>query len=824
MNFLSKDGLTYFWRKIKSALDSKETPDGAQQKADQAKQAAITEVNTKYAQISMSPQEYRTLPNIGRQEQGMVVAYDWVGVADNGKALAALCGRYALIPDDGSMITDTTGRDAAYSTDGGLSWTRTQLPSDRYWSKLGVHKTSFIALADGAEVYAVSEDNGVTWTEKPFPCKGYWSDLAYDSQCMVATSMGGTDVSGNIIPAAMVSMGVEDTWNVSQINGLVNPSYAGVAIDNGVVYVLAKQGDVQSCVLYYGYFSDTGVTNFNPVWPSPPVGFSMETKVATNGMSIILLDGNNRGKVTRGTKSTGATSFNTWETIDIPNTHFIYDVANNGKGYLLLHGNPGYVKYSADDGVTWDELSISVMPTSGTITPYGNGFYAITGSGKTALFKPLLNISGNPVDAGAVGVDWIATQSDWEMNDESNPAFIKNRPFFTDTPQSVVKYSNPSLSFVATEGNEQVFAATGSVENTFITGETYLVLFDGDAYFCIAKTVEGKIAIGNMHIVHTGFEDTKEPFLFIIVEDMFQIGTTLTGATHSITISHYSVDIHKIDLKYLPIRSDVQVEDGVMVIPTFAGRQVKGSQYAEVFNLYEDYLAYHKNEASGFCSHAEGCETDAIGDYSHAEGNGTTASGAHSHAEGLSTTASGSGSHAEGFDTTASGKYSHAEGNGTIASGDSQHVQGKFNLEDTEKKYAHIVGAGDYSGSRANIHTLDWKGNAWFSGTVCADGTPMTPHDLVPKEYLELHAIPKMFTILLPAAGWVDNAQTVTVSGVLADESKQLILPMAASASRVGYNDAGVQCIGQAADSLTFQCNTVPADDLTVYVTVQEVL
>ena len=77
--------------------------------------------------------------------------------------------------------------------------------------------------------------------------------------------------------------------------------------------------------------------------------------------------------------------------------------------------------------------------------------------------------------------------------------------------------------------------------------------------------------------------------------------------------------------------------------------------------------------------------------------------------------ASGTNSHAEGYKTTARGKY--------------QHVQGKFNIEDTQSEYAHIVGNGyredeyDANGelikqNRSNAHTLDWDGNAWYSGLI----------------------------------------------------------------------------------------------------------
>lgn len=131
--------------------------------------------------------------------------------------------------------------------------------------------------------------------------------------------------------------------------------------------------------------------------------------------------------------------------------------------------------------------------------------------------------------------------------------------------------------------------------------------------------------------------------------------------------------------------------------------------------------------ASGRGSHAEGYTTNkeiiASGKGSHAE-NGV-ASGDFSHAENGST-ASGNQSHAEGNNTTASGHNSHSEGWVTIASGENQHVQGKWNIEDTNNKYAHIVGNGNSTTNtttRSNAHTIDWYGNAWFSGNVKVGGT-----------------------------------------------------------------------------------------------------
>lgn len=152
--------------------------------------------------------------------------------------------------------------------------------------------------------------------------------------------------------------------------------------------------------------------------------------------------------------------------------------------------------------------------------------------------------------------------------------------------------------------------------------------------------------------------------------------------------------------------------------------------------------------ASGDFSHAEGTDTTASGDHSHAEGYGTAASGYGSHAEGSTTTASGASSHAEGDYTTASGDFSHAEGYGTKASSQFQHVQGKYNIEDKDRKYAHIVGNGAGDAKRSNAHALDWKGNGWYAGKLSQEGTPTDDKDLATKKYVDDNILLEQLPIL----------------------------------------------------------------------------
>ena len=95
----------------------------------------------------------------------------------------------------------------------------------------------------------------------------------------------------------------------------------------------------------------------------------------------------------------------------------------------------------------------------------------------------------------------------------------------------------------------------------------------------------------------------------------------------------------------------------------------------------------------------------------------------------------------------------------------------------------------------------------------------------VNNEYIQTITKPSVAQITLSASAWnsESNTQTVAVSGVSADENAQLITPTPAIASQTAYYESSILCTGQAVDSLSFTCKTVPAEDLVVYVVIQEV-
>ena len=294
-------------------------------------------------------------------------------------------------------------------------------------------------------------------------------------------------------------------------------------------------------------------------------------------------------------------------------------------------------------------------------------------------------------------------QSDWNQNDETQPDYVKNRPFYTGDPVEMVPVEDSSVSFAISDGlYDAIFPTSFNAE----FGQTYKVSWDGIVYECTCANFNNCPIIGNQSIMGVG-PDTGEPFIIFNERGLNETGwvsrTTDTSASHTISIREFGTPVIKIDEKYIP---ELPYMDKVN--PTGTGS----------FSLNRK-----ADTTIGECSFAEGHSTIASGIDSHAEGDNTTASGPSSHAEGGSTTASGPSSHAEGDSTIASGSSSHAEGCGTSAQSQSQHVQGEYNVLDTDMQdrrgqYAHIVGNGTSDTARSNAHTLDWEGNAWYAGTV----------------------------------------------------------------------------------------------------------
>ena len=140
-------------------------------------------------------------------------------------------------------------------------------------------------------------------------------------------------------------------------------------------------------------------------------------------------------------------------------------------------------------------------------------------------------------------------QSDWNQNDDTQPDYVKNRPFYTGIPVETVLVEESATAF-ADEGG--VYGA--EVISTFLAtvGETYKVSWDGTVYESVCADYRaGLFAIGNLSIAGAG-ADTGEPFIIVPNGSSIYIYTADTSASHTFSISGFAVEVVKINEKYLP--------------------------------------------------------------------------------------------------------------------------------------------------------------------------------------------------------------------------------------------------------------------------------
>lgn len=355
---------------------------------------------------------------------------------------------------------------------------------------------------------------------------------------------------------------------------------------------------------------------------------------------------------------------------------------------------------------------------------------------------------------GTGGSGGEAVQSDWAVNDENDPAFIKNRPFYSYTETAVSEAELASGTYTSEYAPDYgCFLAVISTDSSVIMSAPcyYNVTFDGKEYQRLESySTEVGWFLGNGSILAPLFAaygleppaDTGEPFVLKVSPDEswaeVLMATDLTqSTTHEVTFLYcketVSENITKLPSKYY---------DGVGARygePLIVGGEIfnnYGSTNPNTAGNYAHAEGFYTN-ADGIYSHAEGFATNATGAQSHAEGHNTYASGINSHAEGFATYAEGVRSHAEGCNThargenshaegdlsSANGSHSHAEGYNTAANGTAQHVEGQYNIPDydtnninSKGRYLHIAGNGPDSASRSNAHTLDWNGVPWYQG------------------------------------------------------------------------------------------------------------
>lgn len=194
-------------------------------------------------------------------------------------------------------------------------------------------------------------------------------------------------------------------------------------------------------------------------------------------------------------------------------------------------------------------------------------------------------------------------QSDWSQNDETAKDYVKNRPFYTATEETVL-VEESTISFADT--GEGFYGADFLSPVSATVGETYKVYWDGTAYECTCIDFSGNNMIGNLSIVGFG-SDTGEPFVMQVVNGKgIAIITLDTSASHTFSIIRFVQEVVKIDEKYLPdtvaTKSEVEATQKVLdgafsSVATFTFDKQTSGKDIVVFNAFYYYKISDFNPA-----------------------------------------------------------------------------------------------------------------------------------------------------------------------------------------------------------------------------------
>ena len=210
-------------------------------------------------------------------------------------------------------------------------------------------------------------------------------------------------------------------------------------------------------------------------------------------------------------------------------------------------------------------------------------------------------------------------QPDWNQNDDTQPDYVKNRPFYSDAVETVL-VEESTASFVEHRG---VYATEFPSTFSATVGETYKVYWDGAAYECACVNFNDMPVIGNLSIAGAG-SDTGEPFFMGVFNSQgIMIYAADTAASHTFSISRIAQEVVKIDEKYLPtiptdklptiptieFTSSISSNIANSTQPSFA---VSNLSYSEIYSMVEKGI-FQIKDSRGNCYRPIRCSINSSG-------------------------------------------------------------------------------------------------------------------------------------------------------------------------------------------------------------------
>ena len=357
-------------------------------------------------------------------------------------------------------------------------------------------------------------------------------------------------------------------------------------------------------------------------------------------------------------------------------------MTQNVQGVLLKKSKQkndnGTPKLPTSDKLVEGEIALNYAEGVETISTKNESGTVVTFSSDDYYTSKKLGSGFTGVNSARTVTDAIVN-ADWDEEDETSGAFIKNKPF-GETCEYEVGFEGvltvPSDSPVPDRGSLN-FEPSNVARLSL--GDTYRVTIDGVVYEEVAEKVLGVTNHLGLHFDEgqgTPYNDTWCLFDSTSTNYILNIYGANPGDSFNVKYEKLVCTVKQIENKYLDTPWEKGEDVGSAKIVANSGIT------SGAFAISEGHATSAITEGTNGGAHAEGLATLASGNCTHAEGCTTSAmtqgmpGGAH--AEGVSTFASGQGAHAEGSGSKAiaNSPGAHAEGNSCVASGQGTHAEG----------------------------------------------------------------------------------------------------------------------------------------------------
>lgn len=139
--------------------------------------------------------------------------------------------------------------------------------------------------------------------------------------------------------------------------------------------------------------------------------------------------------------------------------------------------------------------------------------------------------------------------ADWEQYNPDGEGYIKNRTHYENI---TIKSLLPQGTEISVSGSSDYGNPYGQFMLNLTEGKKCVVNYDGTEYICYTRIINNYLTLGNSALMpRYENEGNNEPFYIYSMDGVAHIVATEAG-THIIGIDEYTIDLHKLDRKFLP--------------------------------------------------------------------------------------------------------------------------------------------------------------------------------------------------------------------------------------------------------------------------------